>query len=124
MIKHILVGSTVAALALGGFAVHSYGQSAQGVPTCHFLDYSYPPSIEYDTHHGVTLSFHIPTAVPSVGIPLEIDGEPNPHFDRLYALVMKGFDNRRIEKVCVDDDAPIVPPPIVSITLRHIDTTN
>jgi hypothetical protein len=118
MIKHILVGSTVAALALGGFAVHSYGQSAPDQIVCRQPDMT-GGTVKYDTHDGVTMTFPGFTAI----IPLEVGGEPNPHFDRLYALAMKGFDSHRISEVCTDYSTPGEGStrPVVSLTLRHPD---
>ena len=117
MIKHILVGSTVAALALGGFAVHSYGQSAPGQVVCRQPDMT-GATVKYDTQDGVTMTFPGFTAI----IPLEVGGEPNPHFDRLYALAMKGFDSHRIGEVCTDYSAGGgSTKPVVSLTLRHPD---
>jgi hypothetical protein len=127
MIKRIVLASTAAALALGGFAVHSHGQSAPTPTTCYAPNYSTSyetSSIKYDTRTGVTLSIYTGSGRRTATIALESGGEPNPHFDRLYALAMKGFDSRRIEEVCVE--GPVggtEPAPVVSISLRHTEDT-
>jgi hypothetical protein len=124
MTKPILVGSTVAALALGGFAVHSYGQSVPTPTTCYRPNLAWPLSLTYDTNNGVTLSLTDAAAHElNATVPLRIGNEPNPHFDRLYSLLMKGMDNRRIHEVCVEGAGTSSEPrAIVSVEIHHTET--
>lgn len=105
MNKRILVCSALAAVAVGTVSLRSYGQTTPAPVTCHtvFRSYAgYAPTIAYDTRSGITVSGRSDQAYSFTGtVPLAVDGEPNPHFDRLYALLLKGAEGR-LDQVCID----------------------
>ena len=54
-------------------------------------------------------------------LPLFVDGEPNPDFDRLYALIMRGFDSGRISQVCLDGEPSAhAALNLKGLSLRHL----
>ncbi len=108
MNTRLLGTALLGVLALSSFSTHSFGGSPPPPPTCYPFAYSSsgprPRSLAYDVNQGVTVSFgsaQSPYTV-TAQLPLMVGSDPNPHFDRLYALLMKGFDSQRIGNICVD----------------------
>ena len=130
MLKRLLAASALAAVTLVTLSARS---SSGGPPepeaTCYPMTYATPsgspPLIDltYSTQQGVLLRFPQDGRIVTAHLPLEVGGDPNPHFDRMYALLMKGIDSQRIEQVCVDrapsgDGTPVE---LVSLTLEHVE---
>jgi hypothetical protein len=129
MIKRILLTASVAALALGSLSLHSYGDTPTPTVTCltpKLTGYYKDLSIKYDTRSGIALDFYSDESSGArvhAAVPLLQGDEPNPHFDRLYSMIMKGSDSGRLAQVCVDGvpgtyDNKVYP--VVSVTLKHV----
>ncbi|HVZ73358.1 MAG TPA: hypothetical protein VHJ20_13350 [Polyangia bacterium] len=118
MTKRSWLKVVVPMMVLGGVAAVTMRSSVSRAqttpaPTCVSVTYPYGASpnpqpsftLVYDTTNGVTLTgANLNVGVPnqiSGTIPKTIDGKPNPDFDRLYALLMKGIDGQLISGVCV-----------------------
>jgi hypothetical protein len=124
----------LAAFALTLTAAHpSFGDTRAAAPQCYDMSYSStfsqprPRSLTYDTAGGVRVRIETGSTPFSINatLPLTIGDEPNPHFDRLYALLMKGFDSNRLATICVDR-APADssdPVQITSVTVGFVGTT-
>lgn len=109
MTKRILLVSSLAAVALGAVSLRSYGQTSPGPVTCYSLLRStsptYGPALTYDVRSGVAVSGYAASGTSfTAKLPIMIAGEPNPHFDRIYALLMKGAEGR-LEQVCIEGDS-------------------
>ena len=127
MYKRLLATSLLAAAALATVSAHSFGAPPASPPRCYSMSYysnggTRPATLTYDTTGGLTVAIRDNTDNVQAHLALAIGDEPNPHFDRLYALLMKGFDNERIGQICVD------PTPdaagaynLVSVTLKHVE---
>ena len=100
----------VAALALVSVSARSFGAAPppNNDDVCLSMSYTVnnqqvPVSLTYDTTTGVVVEIRrVDFSTVYAALPITVGDEPNPHFDRLYALLMKGFDSARIERVCVD----------------------
>jgi hypothetical protein len=132
MKKRLLHTSLLAVLALGSVSAHSFGDTAPTPPECHEMTYpgfssaGRPTNLTYDVNGGVSVRFRTSSfSTLTAHLPLTIGDEPNPHFDRLYALLMKGFDNQRIAQLCVEPQPATSPEPrrLVSVSLNFADTT-
>jgi len=132
MTKRIFVTSLLAVLALASSSWHSFADTPPSAPVCYSMSYtsSYskprPTSLTYDVDGGVTVAIGLNGSPYTLRarLPLTIGDDPNPHFDRLYALLMKGFDNERIAEICVDRDPASSSEPVhlVSATLKYAET--
>jgi hypothetical protein len=131
MNKRFLRTSLLVVLALGSVSAHSFGDTTPPAPVCYTMDYALtsgnqPTRLSYDIDGGVTVSLHLDASPLHLDahLPLTVGGDPNPHFDRLYALLMKGFDNERIAQVCVDHlpTSSLDRAQLVSLSLSFGDT--
>ena len=122
----------VAALALVSVSARSFGAAPppNNDDVCLSMSYTVnnqqvPVSLTYDTTTGVVVEIRrVDFSTVYAALPITVGDEPNPHFDRLYALLMKGFDSARIERVCVDrqpSSGEFVE--LRSVSLRHISET-
>jgi hypothetical protein len=131
MSQRLIVLPVLAGLAIAGVSVHSSKAApppAGGTDVCFNMSYggSYPTrplSLTYDTRKGAIVYIsRSNSGTFSATLPLTVGDEPNPHFDRVYALLMKGFDSRRIERVCVDRDPATSPDAeLTSVSLSHVE---
>jgi hypothetical protein len=131
MSKRLIVLPVLAGLAIAGVSVHSSKAApppAGGTDFCVDMSYlgSYPTrplSLTYDTHKGAIVYITRSNSGSfSATLPLTVGDEPNPHFDRVYALLMKGFDSRRIERICLDRDPATSPDAeLTSVRLSHVE---
>jgi hypothetical protein len=131
MSKRLIVLPVLVGVALSGVSVHSSKAApppAGGTDFCFDMSYggSYPTrplSLTYDTRRGANVFITRSNSGSfSATLPLTIGDEPNPHFDRVYALLMKGFDSRRIQSICVDrDPATSSDVEVTSVSLSHVE---
>ena len=126
MNKRLLGTSVLAVLALASVSAHSsYGDSPPAAPVCYNIGASSSTgarasNLSYDVERGagIYLSVNVSPFGIDARVPLTVGDEPNPHFDRLYALLMKGLDGNRLQSVCIDHvPTASEPAQIVSVSL-------
>jgi hypothetical protein len=118
-----LIALTGGLLALTGRAPSSRAQSAPA-PTCTGVNTTTPSfTLEYSVTSGATLTgtnlSNPGTNSMTAKLLKVIEGKPNPDFDRLYALLMKGIDGPSFSAICVQGDTPgATTGTLVSLSLR------
>ena len=109
-----------AALAVLGVA--SFPSSARAVdsvaPTCVTHDRTDGLQLTYTVGQGITVSTFRASGV----VPAFVGDRPNPDFDRVFAMMMRGLDDATLEELCFAGSPEAGDARVVSVRLRGRET--
>lgn len=100
-----------------GLSASAESSTAESASKCYALDIGasnlnghVPGALSFDRKTGVSLKmnyllpgYHADWIVYKAVLPKTIGGEPNPDFDRLYSLLLKGMEMGSISEICLEN---------------------